>query len=176
MIIDDEMPAGAMAGNAELFARLGDVDRASELIDRAVALNPESTWMQSWNEPIARGAIALAKGDPEAAVEILRGARFERADIDLPWARGEALLASGRPDEALAEYQKILDWPGVNRSDFRRSLVHLQIGRAHVAGGNLEAARDSYLKFLELWAEADEDVPVLQKARSEYEALPGVRG
>ncbi len=60
--------------------------------------------------------------------------------------------------------------------DVRRMLIHLQRGRAYVAAGDLEAARDAYLEFFELWSEADEDVPVLLKARAEFDALPGAKG
>ena len=174
--IGDGMPAGAMADSAALFARLGDTERAAEIIERVEELHPSSTWVHSWDAPLARGHLALAKGDPEAAIEELRKARFERAEIDLAWVRGEAFLAAGRAAEALGEYQKILEWRGVNPLDGRRSLTHLQIARAHVEAGDLDAARDAYLTFLELWAEADEDIPILQKARAEYEALPGVKG
>jgi tetratricopeptide (TPR) repeat protein len=120
--------------------------------------------------------VALARNEPQTAVDELSRARFERRSTTLPMLRGEALMAAGRPQEALAEYQKILDWPGVDVLDSDRALVHLEMGRAHVQAGDMDAARDAYLKFLEMWAEADEDLPILQKARSEFEALPGVRG
>jgi tetratricopeptide (TPR) repeat protein len=173
IVISDETPIWAVGEAARLHARVGDVQRAEELLARTVELKPGSTWVHSWEEPLTRGAIAMAQGDPQGAVEALRRVRFERSNFEVPWARGEALLAAGRSQEALVEYQKVVDWVGVGPADGRRALAHLQIGRAHVAAGDLEAARDSYLRFLELWAEADEDIPVLSKARSELEALPG---
>ena len=174
--VTDTTPTWQVANTANLLARVGQVERAKELLERVEREKPSSTWVQAYDAPIVRGALAMAEGDPERAVEELRRARFERADIELPWDRGQALLAAGRPDEALVEFQKIVDWTGVDPLDPLKSLVHLEIGRAQVARGDLEAARDAYLQFLELWAEADEDVPVLQKARSEYEALPGAQG
>ena len=174
--ISETTPPWVMIDTADLLARLGDVERAQELTDRAVEENPSSTWVHSWGAPVARASLAMASGDAEAAVDELLKARFERADTYLPWIRAEALLAAGRPEEALAEYGKILEWEGVDPLSTRRSLVHLQMGRAHLAAGDMDAARDAYLTFLELWSEADEDVPVLIKARSEYEALPGAQG
>jgi tetratricopeptide (TPR) repeat protein len=118
----------------------------------------------------------MAGNYPQTAIDELNKARFERSDLTLPFLRGEALAAAGRPQEALAEFQKVLEWPGVDSVDPVRARVHLGMGRAYVEAGDLDAARDSYLKFLEMWDEADEDIPLLQKARSEFEALPAVRG
>ena len=86
------------------------------------------------------------------------------------------MLAAGRPEEALLEFEKIIEWKGVSILSPLKSLAQLQIARSHLAAGDLEAARAAYLAFLELWSDADENVPVLQKARSEFEALPGVKG
>jgi tetratricopeptide (TPR) repeat protein len=166
----------ASAWIASLYARLGDLARAEELIDEAAATDSPSTWLHGRALPTARATVALARNDPEKAIEELSRARFERADLSLPMLRGEALAAAGRPRDAIAEYQKVLDWPGVEPIDVARALAHLEMGRAYVAAGDTEGARDAYLRFLEMWAEADEDLALLQKARSEYEALPGVKG
>jgi tetratricopeptide (TPR) repeat protein len=141
------------------------------LLDRIVEENPSSTWVQSFRAPRLRATLAMAAGRPEEAVDELRKARFERSDTNIPYEKGEALLAAGRAEEALVEFQKVIDWVGVGEVSPRKSLARLQIARAHVEAGDLEAARNAYLDFLELWAEADEDVPVLQLARAEYEAL-----
>jgi predicted Zn-dependent protease len=162
---------GALANIARLLATLGEVERAQTLLDRIVEENPSSTWVQSFSAPRLRATLAMAGGRPEEAVDELRKVRFERSDTDIPYEKGEALLAAGRAEEALVEFQKVIDWVGVDEVSPRKSLARLQIARAHVEAGDLEPARNAYLDFLELWAEADEDVPVLQKARSEYEAL-----
>jgi tetratricopeptide (TPR) repeat protein len=176
VVVPEQLPSGFQANVARLYATVGRTDEARRLLDRVVEENPSSTWVQAFHAPRVRGALAMAEGRPEEALEELSRVRFERSDIDIPYEKGEALLAAGRPEEAVAEFQKVLDWKGVDVFAGRKSLVHLQIARAYVAAGDLEAARNSYLQFLELWSEADEDVPVLKKARSEYEALPGVRG
>jgi serine/threonine protein kinase/tetratricopeptide (TPR) repeat protein len=176
--IPEGTSTGGLAWVAVLHARLGELDRAEELLEEVetAALESPSTWLHGRDLPIARAELALGRNDPETAIEELSKVRFERSDFTLPLLRAEAFLAAGRPEEALVEYQKILDWPGIEAIDPYRGRLHLDMGRAYVEAGDLDAARDSYLKFLELWAEADEDVPILQKARSEYEALPGVKG
>jgi tetratricopeptide (TPR) repeat protein len=170
-LVLEDRDSGALANIAGLLATLGEVERAQTLLDQIVEENPSSTWVQSFDAPRLRAMLAMAAGRPEEAVDELRKVRFERSDTDIPYEKGEALLAAGRAEEALVEFQKVIDWVGVDEVSPRKSLARLQIARAHMETGDLEAARNAYLDFLELWAEADEDVPVLQQARSEYEAL-----
>ena len=56
------------------------------------------------------------------------------------------------------------------------SLAHLWLGRAHLANGDPDAARAAYEAFFDEMKEADEGVPVIEKARQEYATIPGVKG
>ena len=47
---------------------------------------------------------------------------------------------------------------------------------SHLANGNPEAARAAYEQFFEIMADADEGIPLIEKARAEYAAIPGARG
>ena len=172
----DEGNRNSMAWVAGLMAQLGEIERAQELLDRLVDEYPDTTWVHANAAPRIRAAIAMTAGRPEEAVAELRKARFERSDLSLPFEKGKALLAAGKPEEALVEFQKIRDWKGIDPIDLSRAVTLVWMGRSYVAAGDTEAARDLYLEFFELWVDADEDIPLLQKARSEYEALPGVKG
>ena len=116
--------------------------------------------------PAIRAEIALATGDPDSAVELLRNKmpldRRWRSVIDI---RGRALLASGSAPEAAVEFRRFLELRP------RRSLPNLWLGRALAAAGNINAAIDSYETFLELWKDADPDIPLLLEARAEYQRL-----
>jgi hypothetical protein len=52
------------------------------------------------------------------------------------FVRGEAYLAARQGDEAAAEFQKILDHPGVVLNQPIRALAHLGLGRAFVVRGD----------------------------------------
>ena len=65
---------------------------------------------------------------------------------------------------------------GIGIADHKKPLSRLGIARAYVAMSDMDAARNAYLDFLEVWEQADEDIPLLGKVRSEYETLPGVQG
>ena len=51
------------------------------------------------------------------------------------------------------------------------ALAHLQIARAQKMMGDEASARKWYENFLNLWKDADPDLPVLQRAKAEYAML-----
>ena len=51
------------------------------------------------------------------------------------------------------------------------ALAHLQLGRAYVVAGDNVKAKTAYQDFLALWKDADPDLPVLKRARTEYAKL-----
>ncbi len=79
--------------------------------------------------------------------------------------RGEAFLAAHKNKEAAAEFQRILDHPGIRSVSPYFALAHLGIARALRAQGDVAGARAEYGKFFELWKAADPDLPILLEAR-----------
>jgi len=51
------------------------------------------------------------------------------------------------------------------------ALAHLQLGRAYAAAGDKVKARAAYQDFLNLWKDADPDVPVFKEAKTELAKL-----
>jgi eukaryotic-like serine/threonine-protein kinase len=96
--------------------------------------------------------------------------------LALPWltvlyVRGYALLAARGSKDAAAEFQRILDRPGIVGNSPIGSLAHLGLRRALAAAGETEKARRAYQDFLALWKDADPDIPILIAAKSEYAKL-----
>jgi hypothetical protein len=87
------------------------------------------------------------------------------------YVRGEAYLASHQGAEAAAEFQKILDWPGVALNEPIAALAHLGLARSQALSGNIANSRAAYNAFFFLWKDADPDIPVLIAAKSEYVKL-----
>ena len=73
---------------------------------------------------------------------------------------------------AAAEFQKLIDYPGVTMNQPIGSLAHLGLGRAHALSGDNVKARASYQNFFTLWKDADPDVPILKEAKTDYAKLP----
>jgi hypothetical protein len=87
------------------------------------------------------------------------------------YLRGDALLALRQGKEAAAEFQKILDHPGVVLNNVGGALAHLGLGRAYAIDNDSAKAHASYQDFFTLWKDADPDIPILKQARAEYADL-----
>ncbi|MGB0079612.1 MAG: hypothetical protein WBP87_18780, partial [Candidatus Sulfotelmatobacter sp.] len=95
------------------------------------------------------------------------------------YLRGQAYLALARvpransenAQSAAAEFQKILDHPGVIVNFPLSALSHLGLARARALSGNVAGARTAYQDFFALWENADPDLPILKQAKGEYAAL-----
>ena len=132
--------------------------------------------------PTLRGKLALSHSSPRGALDILRGAA--PYELGLPalgfynwpnlypvYVRGEAYLAAHQGREAAVEFQKILDHRGIVLNEPIGALAHLQLGRAYVLQGDTAKARAAYQDFLNLWKDADPDIPILKEAKAEYAKL-----
>ncbi len=131
--------------------------------------------MQNYSLPAIRAAIELEKNNPGKAIEIVRtvtpyelGFAWTGGNLFPAYLRGEAYLKAGQPREAAAEFQKIIDHPGIVLNFVTGALARLQLGRAQVMMGDKDAARKSYQDFLTLWQDADPDIPIYKQAKAEY--------
>ena len=85
--------------------------------------------------------------------------------------RGIAYLAANQGGEAAAEFQKIIENPGLVVSEPIGALAHLQLGRAYAMTKDTAKAKAAYKDFLTLWKDADPDIPILKEAKAEYAKL-----
>jgi tetratricopeptide (TPR) repeat protein len=160
------------------FARAGDTQSAQDLADALDRESPVSTSIQNYSLPTVRAAVELARHNPSEAIRILqRAAPYDTASTDSfdslypAYIRGLAYLQAKEPEKAAAEFQKMVDHPGIVLNFVTGALARLQLGRAQVMMSDKEAARKSYQDFLTLWKDADPDIPIFQQAKAEYAKL-----
>ena len=166
------------------LARGGDVATAEKLVDALNQEFPLDTLMQNYWLPTVRAAIALQRHDSVRAIAILRASvPYELADpppfsvgtMYPAYLLGQAYLSSGNGsgngELAAAEFQKILDHPGVIVNFPLSALSHLGLGRARALSGDAAGARTAYQDFFALWKDADSDTPILKQAKAEYAKL-----
>jgi DNA-binding winged helix-turn-helix (wHTH) protein/tetratricopeptide (TPR) repeat protein len=168
----------AMAAFASSLA--GDSAEATQLSSDLAKRFPHDTLVQLNYLPTIQAASELRKGDAANAIQTLAAATpYEMGITALTggttlypaYMRGEAYLAAKQGPAAAAEFQKILDHPGVVQDEIIGALAHLGQGRAYVLQGESSQARAAYQDFFTLWKEADPDVPILKQARTEYARL-----
>src|SRR5277367_2781463 len=159
------------------LARSGRAPEAGKLADQVSAERPEDTLVQHYFVPTIRAAIKLRQHDPAAAIELLRGtAKYDLAftgSVYLypAYIRGLAYLELGDGRSAAAQFQKMIDNPGFSVRHVTGPLAWLQLARAQKMMGDEAAARKSYETFLDLWKNADADIPIYQQAKAEYAKL-----
>ena len=162
----------ALVAAALVLAQLGDFNRAEALAESAAKLSPSATVRDAVGVPRIRAVIEIDRGNPARAVELLETALpFEPRSVASAYARGRAYLALGKGEEAAAEFQKPLDHPGSTPIASWRPLCHLGLARARALAGDTPGARRAYQNFLELWKDADPDIPILLQAKAEYGKL-----
>jgi serine/threonine protein kinase/predicted Zn-dependent protease len=150
----------------------GDLTQAARLAGDLAKRFPEDTIVQFHYLPEIHAAVTLRTGDPAKAVEALAAAaRYEPGLYSSVYLRGEAYLAARQGPAAAAEFQKILDHPGVVTMDPVGALAHLGLGRAYALAGDRAKAKTAYQDFLALWKNADPDIPIFQQAKAEYAKL-----
>jgi len=173
------------------FAMAGNTARAEALAQDLEKRFPLDTQMQSLWLPAIHAQAALDKNNPQRALNQLQASSpIELGLIQFVanisclypiYVRGEAYLAAGQGNAAAAEFQKIIDHSGIVWNCWTGALAHLGVARANALqskssqGADADAARvralAAYKDFLNLWKDADADVPVLKEAKAEYAKL-----
>jgi eukaryotic-like serine/threonine-protein kinase len=183
---------GVKVEAALAFAMAGDVTRAESMAQDLNKRHPVDTQMQSLWLPAIQAQLALNRKNAATAITSLRSALppIEYGQIEFvlnlsclypTYIRGEAYLAAGQGKEAAAEFRKILDHSGIVWNCWTGALAHLGVARANglqartAQGADADAARvralAAYKDFLNLWKDADPNIPVLKQAKAEYAKL-----
>ena len=143
------------------------------LVDERAKANPQDTILNFVTIPGHTAALELHARNDAKAVAIMETARpFERAHTDVIYLRGLAYLQMNSGREAAAEFQKLLDHPGLDIGDIDLPLSYVGAARGYALAGDVSKALKAYQDFLKLWKDADPDVPILIQAKQEYAKLP----
>jgi serine/threonine protein kinase len=182
----DSLIRGASDKDATLIlmlalARGGAVTAARAYADSFARRFPRNTLVQKFYLPTIYGAIWLEQHDPAGAIEVLRPAVPYNFALPELWpneppvypayVRGLSYLQLHDGKRAAAEFQKLLDHPGVIGRTVIGALARLQLARAQQMAGDTAAALGSYEAFLTLWRDADPEIPIYRAARAEYARL-----
>jgi hypothetical protein len=161
------------------LALSGDSASAEKLAEELNESYPQHTMIQRYRLPTIRAAIALERKNPELAIELLRVTSLYElsASPGMPlvpiYLRGQAYLLQHNGSAAVVEFQKIIDHPGIVKTEEAvvGPLAGLGMARAYALEGDTIKSRAAYQDFLTLWKDADADIPILKEAKAEYAKL-----
>ena len=169
----------SLADAARVFARTGDSARSEKLIADLTRDNPFDTLLNQVKVPTARALLSLQRNQPEQAVAALEPAKTydlsaDRRSLGTYWAiyvRGEAYLHSHDGENAVLEFQKILDHRGINPVSPFMSLARLGLGRCLCPYGRYGKSEVVLPGFLRPLERRRSRRPNSQTAKAEYEKL-----
>ena len=161
------------------YAFSGDAAGANKIMSEESQAYPSDTILQTQEIPAVKALNLLHANKAQEAVAALEPARkYELGGapgapaIYLSiYVRGLAYLRLHDGAKAAAEFQKMLDHPGIAPNSGLLPLAQLNLARAYALQNNTGQARIAYQNFLAEWKDADADIPVLIAAKSEYAKL-----
>jgi tetratricopeptide (TPR) repeat protein len=182
--------ADALSGNCQSVHRLRRPALALALCGytaeaEKAAADISKVWPNDtvWNEvefPAIRAAIELKGAHPANALELLVPASpYERAYPEIAYLRGLVYLRLKDGAAAAAEFGKIVDhkganwgatWQHPNWGQFY-SVSYLGMARGLALAGDTAKAEKAFQTFLDLWKDADPEIPILRQAKAEREKL-----
>jgi DNA-binding winged helix-turn-helix (wHTH) protein/tetratricopeptide (TPR) repeat protein len=150
-----------LAFAALAIARSGDTALAEKLSRQATKSAPLATLIQSAILPSVRAAIELEKHQPQNAVNLLKPVeRFDfcsAMQLAPAYYRGLANEAASHPQDAVADFQRILDHRAVAPNSLYIPLAMLELAKLSKAQGDVRRSGQYSQKLRHIWADADND-------------------
>ncbi len=173
------------AVEALALALAGEPHRALALANDLARQSPLDTMLNDYWLPTIRATVEVNGHHPAEAVARLQTTLpYELGIPETPtheffypaYIRGLAFLQLRDAKSAAAEFQKILDHRGTVQNYHLGALAHLGLARAYALDAikfpaKRVESRAAYSKFLDLWKDADPDIPLLNQAKAEYANL-----
>jgi serine/threonine protein kinase/Flp pilus assembly protein TadD len=157
------------------LARAGNSAAALKMADNLAKRYPRDTLLNHYWLPCIHASLENARGNPQGAIVLLETAAPYELGSAGPmypaYIRGESFLALRQGSQAAAEFQKILDHPGVALNNVTAALAPLGLARAYALQGDTARACSSYQRFLTKWKDADPDIPILKEGKADYAKL-----
>jgi len=176
----ESLDPGFISELATIYARTGKVREASSLLKKMSSQAQNLTALSALNRTNTgdrasisevKGEIAMANGNLTEAIEhfelmISLEARYPRESLAVAYHR------SGRLKDAAGEYEEIIAKMRLSGRGIEYwILAHYELAGIYKELGNTQKAKEYYGKFLSIWSEADPDIPILNRAKSELAVL-----
>jgi serine/threonine protein kinase/Tfp pilus assembly protein PilF len=121
---------------------------------------------------LLEGEIELARGNFRKAVSRLEMACKLREDGYTLESLAYGYLLSGDLDQALAKYEELMEKKDIGwEAQEYYFQAHTQLGRIYEQKGDIEKATQYYKRLLELWKEADSDLPAMLDVKARLAKL-----
>ena len=170
--IQQKVLFGAMLGDA--YARAGLSDEAEKIAAVITPVADQHNLEHMGYVHLLEGEIALGLGQHDRAIKLLKQSDKEnRTGLSIE-ALAHAYQQSGKIDDAVATYETMfgltdlwLGWEPQQRWLEARYTLALD----YLSRGDKQKARETLAPLLNLWKDADPNLPFLKQAKAEYAKL-----
>jgi len=156
-----------------LYARSGEINKAEIILDNlSEEINEGNRRDQSAYNQL-KGEIELAKGNTTEAIPLLEAAVKLRNDSYTLSSLAYCYYKSGQQGKAISVYEDIIGPQYSFGWEAQQHCVeaHYNMARIYEELGDNEQAIKYYRDFLDIWKDADEDIPILLDAKSSLARL-----
>jgi tetratricopeptide (TPR) repeat protein len=158
---------------ADFKIDLGDIGPAQREIARMTSTKTRNTLSLYFDLPMMRALLDLKAHKPAQALQDIEPARkYQMRDYGVPYLRARAEVQAGMLDQAVEDYRLILANPGLDSIWPGHTLVHFRLANALALQKKSAEARAEYEAFLNIWKDADPQLPLLLQAKGELSKLP----
>ena len=157
-------------------SRGNEVQRAQVLLNQMDHEHPLATFNLGIYSPILRTVVAVSGGTSSEEVTHLMEPALpyefgSLADMLPIYVRGTAHLAVNAPAQAEVEFQKIIRNRNIDPLTTLYPLSVLGMARCYRMMGKMVESENAYRQLFTLWKNADKSLPLLLKARDEFEGI-----
>jgi tetratricopeptide (TPR) repeat protein len=157
----------------KFLVRDGKVQNAEKVLSEISARVNEGNKSDKAALNILKGEIQLLKGNPAEAIDLIETGISVRHDCFTVESKANYYYATGDPDKAITSYEEIINASnslGWEAQDYWIR-AHFILGKLYEEKGNRELAIKYYNDFINIWKDADPDIPDLNDAKSRLAKL-----
>lgn len=148
------------------YVSAGALDKAEKMESLAAPLADSKNAEQTGYLHLLQGEIALAKGQTDKAIELFTLSNTENSTPFSVEALASAYQQGGKTDDAISWYEKLLSLQNRAMGWETQQLwlaAHGTLAADYLAKGEREKAKQTIGRLLELWSDADPDLPLRKK-------------
>ena len=154
------------------YARAGQVEKAATLLEEMKKRGDMDNASQASLINFSEAEVELQRGNSAHAIQLLLLANQEKRIPQNFDGLARAYEASGDNEEEARWLKELNDFiPLGYETELAGITSFVRLARVDVALGKKDEAKALLLQFLDLWKDADPDIPLLKEAKDEYQKL-----
>lgn len=158
----------------KLYARTGNILMAKNMLEEISAKINEENRNDRATLNILKGEVELAEGDYTNVVELFETAYTLRPDNYVLESLAYAYSVMGNEDKAIEMYEELINKKNLGwEAQLYWIEAHYRLGKTYEIKEDRINAIQYYQRFLDIWQDADTNIPEIEDAKKKLTRLKG---